>query len=145
MRASEERIGMGVGSESGLDNDLPPLVTQGWYASATWVVTGEKKDGGIKPRRPLLQGGYGAVELAARYDVVRLGAGDTAVAPTTSPRAADISATSDTVATIGVNWYVNTWVKIQVNGIRESILASRSPIPGRSVFWSTACRFQFSM
>jgi phosphate-selective porin OprO/OprP len=109
VRAREERRGMGVGSESGLDNDLPPLVTQGWYTAATWVVTGEKKDGGIKPRQPLLQGGLGAVELAARYDVIRVGAGDTSVPPTTNPRAADIAAASDAVATIGVNWYVNTW------------------------------------
>jgi len=145
VRAEEQRLGMGVGDETRLDNDLPPLITEGWYVAATWVATGETKEGRVRPTRPLFQGGFGAIEMAARYDLLRLGAGDTSAPPTTSPRAADVAAATDRVATLGVNWYVNTWIKIQVNGIRESIQGSRREIPGPSTFWSGTFRIQFSM
>ena len=145
VRAEEERLGMGVGSEAALDNDLPPLVTEGWYAAGTWLLTGERKAGRVRPRRPLLKGGFGAVELAARYDLLRIGAGDTAAAATTSPRAADVASASDRVATVGLNWYVNDWVKIQLNAIRENVQGSRRAESTRPTFWGSVLRIQFSM
>ena len=145
VRAEEERLGMGVGDEGGLDNDLPPLVTEGWYAAGTWVLTGEKKQGGITPRRPLQRGGAGAIELAVRYDTIRFGAGDTAAAPTTSPRAADIATTSEQVLTVGANWYLNAWLKVQVNAIRERVNGSQRLVGDAAGFWSGVVRLQFSM
>jgi hypothetical protein len=42
-----------------------------------------------------------------------------------------------------VNWYVNRWVKVQGNIIRESIEdPPRGPVPTRPVFWSGVVHFQ---
>ena len=40
-------------------------------ASATWLVTGEKKSRTIKPKRPISHGGLGAIEIGARFDSLR--------------------------------------------------------------------------
>src|SRR5262245_46041355 len=54
--------------------DLPNLVGRGWYVSGTWMVTGEKKGRGVKPRKESLrEGGWGAGEMAARYEELRFG------------------------------------------------------------------------
>ena len=50
--------------------DLPEVRANGWSATATWLVTGEKKARTIRPDRSLF-GGPGAVELAARYEELR--------------------------------------------------------------------------
>ncbi len=50
--------------------DLPEVRGDGWSATATWLVTGEKKTRTIRPDRSLF-GGPGAVELAARYEELR--------------------------------------------------------------------------
>lgn len=67
----EGREGQGVGNEGQIDNDLPEIEGRGWYIAGTWVVTGENRDGGVNPKRPLLQGGFGAVEVVARYEQLR--------------------------------------------------------------------------
>ena len=69
IRLSDERLGQNV------DNtDLSPFVASGWYVSGTWAVTGENKADGLdSPRRPLFQGGFGAVELAVRIERIRFG------------------------------------------------------------------------
>jgi phosphate-selective porin len=95
----------------------------------------------------LLQGGVGAFDLAARVD--RLTFDSTAVIdslPATSPRADKIVGNSDKAFTFGVNWYVNRWVKIQVNTIKETIADPvQGPLPDRPSFWSRVVRFQFSL
>ena len=49
--------------------DLPPLSARGFMIQGLVVLTGESKsDKEIRPRRPLLRGGFGAVELGVRYD-----------------------------------------------------------------------------
>ena len=63
MQSREERIG-----QSNRNEDLSDFIGTGWYASATWFVTGEDKDDNINARRPLFQGGIGAIEIGVRYD-----------------------------------------------------------------------------
>jgi len=139
IRATDERQHQGV-----LQEDLPALVANGWYVSGTWAVTGEKKYGGIEPRRPLLRGGVGAVELATRYERLSFGssfAGDT---DSTSPRGANQLEISDSAWAGGVNWYLNRWIKVQVNVIREAIEdANRSPVLNQPRFWTRVVRLQF--
>ena len=44
-----------------------------------------------------------------------------------------------------MNWYVNRWVKLQLNGIHEELQdPERSPLAdGGTSFWSTVFRVQF--
>ncbi len=131
--------------------DLPQLVARGWYVTATWAITGEKKAGGIEPGRPLFQGGLGAVELAARYEQLRFGSAQHLEKPSRSPRASNILGNSDRVWTAGVNWYPNRFTKIQINGVHEKIedLAGpdlkRTPIADRANYWMGILRLQFVM
>ncbi len=62
LEAREERKGQGPTQE-----DLPDVYGRGWSATATWLVTGERKARTIRPGRGLFAG-PGAVELSARYE-----------------------------------------------------------------------------
>ncbi len=138
IRAADQRLG-----ESTADVNLSDLVADGWYVSGTWLLTGESRSKDVQPLRPLLQGGVGAVEAAVRIEQLKFGSagvGD----PSQSPRADNIASNSDRVLTVGVNWYLNRWFKVQANAIRETIAdPSRGPLPARSNFWSRVLRLQF--
>ena len=127
--------------------DLPDLISRGWYLSGTWAVTGEKKASGIEPRREFLRKwGMGAVELAIRYEQIRFGSSEHPGAPLRHTRAANLVPASDRVWTFGVNWYLNRWMKVQFNGVRERIEdIVRMPVPGENLLWSRIIRLQVSM
>lgn len=140
-RSDEERQRQGLG-----DVDLSDFIASGWYVSGTWAMTGESKSGGIEPRQPLFRGGFGAVELAVRYEELGFGSELQEGEAFASPRADPILENRDRVWTVGANWYPNKWVKIQVNGVRESFKnREHSPIYGQSTIWSGVCRLQFVM
>ena len=127
MRAREEREEQG----SVLD-DLPAQIATGWYAGATWLVTGEKKDNSIRPKRPFPRG-PGAIEIGARYETLHFdddgadvgfeGAGN---------RARNIRPASDRVFTGGLSWWPVSWLRFMGNVLVERyedpLLA---PEPGR--------------
>ncbi len=144
IHAQDERRG-----QSTRGNNLPDLISRGWYLTGTWAVTGENKAGGIEPRRDFLWGhGAGAVELAVRYEALRFGSSEHPGLPSRATRAANILGNSDRVWTFGVNWYWNRFVKIQFNGIREMLEDThqgRSPIAGRGLYWMRIVRLQFVM
>ena len=141
IRLTDERLGQSVE-----DTDLSPFVAAGWYVSGTWALTGEKKAEGLDtPRRPIFQGGVGAIELAVRVERIRFGAVDDILA-SDAPRAEVILGNSDRVYTMGVNWYANRWIKIQANLVRNTIaFPDQGPMPSQGAFWSRLVRFQFSM
>jgi phosphate-selective porin OprO/OprP len=118
MRATDQRRGQGID-----ERDLPDLVAQGWYVSGTWLVTGEKKTDRIRPAKPFLKEGAGALEIAVRGE--RLGWGQTCKFCRSDPdtslnaRADVVPEQASRVWTVGVNWYLNQWVRIQSNLIRE--------------------------
>ncbi len=149
LRSSEQRLGQGVGNEQGPDNDLPPIVGTGWYVAATWAVTGEKKEGGIKPKRPLFQGGIGAIEIGARFEKLGFASTGADTEPQSkSTRAANVRRNAERAITVGVNWYWNRWVKLQFNGIRESIDdPGRGPTPlsPKTSWMSFVTQLQFVM
>ena len=61
-----------------------------------------------------------------------------------SPRAESILPSGDRAVTIGVNWTLNRFVRIQLNGIREHVEdVERNPVPNTTAFWSRVLRFQF--
>jgi phosphate-selective porin OprO and OprP len=136
----EERLGQGLRNE-----DLPELMSNAWYARAGWVVTGEeKKSGEVEPRRPIGQGGVGAIELGARVEEMSFGSHDHVGPAFRNPRAVNILGNRDRVWTFGVNWYANRWIRLQTNAIRESIEdLERSP-QNRPIFWSGAWQLQLA-
>ena len=139
MQAREERTGQGLG-----DIDLSDFVTTGWYASATWLVTGEDKEDFNGPRNPLFTEGIGAIELGARYEKLQFESADKVGEAFPNPRAEHFLRNSDSVWTVGVNWFPNRWVRLLVNAIHEHFEdPDRTPNPGTTDFWSGVFRFQF--
>jgi len=99
-------------------NQKQDVGSKAWQLSGYWVVTGE--DASFRnpnPRRPFNpgNGGWGAVELVARYAVQTID--DAAFAGTATTRLADpnVSAREARNAGIGVNWYFNRNFKVQAN------------------------------
>jgi phosphate-selective porin OprO/OprP len=138
MQAREER------NDQGLRNiDLSDLITTGWYASATWLITGEDKEGFNGPRNDLFTEGIGAIEVAARYEELTFESADKVGPAFTNPRAEHILGNTDSVWTLGVNWFPNRWTRVLVNGIHEKFEdPERTPRPGTDSFWSGLVRFQ---
>lgn len=140
IRVSDERNGQGLG-----DVDLPDAIAQGWYVAGTWAITRENKGGGgLEPSRPFPTKGIGAVELAARLEELRFSSSGTGDEPPfRNPRAANILPNRDRVVTLGVNWYLNRFARITVNGTRETLQDPvRSPILGRTRLWGVVLRLQ---
>ena len=133
----DQRLEQGFGGQ-----DLPDARARSWYLSGTWVVTGEEKTRPVKAANDLLQGGFGAVELAARFDRLWFGSVDSGVG-FRGPRAETIQASGHRVLTLGVNWTLNRFIKLQVNAIRERVEdPDRSPVANDAAFWSRVLRFQ---
>jgi phosphate-selective porin OprO and OprP len=138
MRAREQRRNQGLG-----DVDLSDVLTTGWYTSATWLVTGEDKENFNNPRRPLFDGGIGAIELGVRYEKLQFESEEKVGPAFRNPRAAHILGNSDKVLTFGISWFVNRWVRITGNIMREEFEdATRTPLPGVTEFRSGVARLQ---
>lgn len=116
IRVVDERLGQGTD-----DNDLPPALARGGYLSGTWILTGEKKSDDVRPRHPLQRGGIGAIELAARFEFLSFGSTGSGEI-SNGPRAARLPGLESRVLTAGVNWYLNRFVRLQANVIREQRL-----------------------
>jgi phosphate-selective porin len=120
IRLTDERP-HGDGSPDG------DLVASGWYFGGTWVVTGESKAAGLTvPPRPVHRGGPGTIELGTRLESLRFQEG---LLPASDTR----------IATAGVNWNLNRWVRVQFNLIRERL----SQPAGSSLYWHRVFRVQF--
>ena len=100
----------------------------GWYLEGTWILTGETKPyvaqainnevgafGNPVPSRPFSLDGdsWGAWELAARYSDTNLNYNPTQLA--SSSRLAGITGGDERIITLGINWYMNRNVKLQLN------------------------------
>lgn len=95
------------------------LTSRSWQVAGSWVVTGEKTSfNGLKPRQPFdpKKGTWGAWELAARYSALE-------VDSDAFPRYADphVSSRRADAWTGGVNWYLNTSVRFDVNLMRTKL------------------------
>lgn len=127
--------------QSNRDADLSDYIGTAWYVSGTWFVTGEDKDNNVNPRRPLFDGGIGAIELAVRYDELGFKSASTTGTPFTNPRSEYLLPNSDKVWTFGVNWLTTRWTRVILNAIHETFEdASRTPELGTTEFWSGVLR-----
>ncbi len=128
IRLTDERRGQSVE-----DGDLSPLLARGWYVSGTYAFTRKRNR-------------YGRIEGAARYETLSFGSKGRAGEPSKSSRADAVLGNIDRVTTLGVNWHVNRWVKVQANLIREDIgRPAMGPLPERSSFWSRVFRLQLTL
>ncbi len=140
IQLTDERLGVSVD-----DADLSPIVATGWYVSGTWAVTGESKaDGLTTPRRPVTDGGFGAIELALRIEGLSFQSRAAGEPPSDSPRADVISGSSDRVITVGVNWHPMRRVRLMWNLMRDTI-TRLDGLPGQDSprRWAQAFRLQF--
>ncbi len=101
-------VARGANAET-LDHD-------GWQVAATYVLTGEKNSfKGITPKNDfdLDKGNWGAWELAARYSELNID--DKAFAGPAGTRLAGATSTTKGAESwaLGVNWYLNKYVKLQ--------------------------------
>jgi phosphate-selective porin OprO and OprP len=121
------------------DGDLSDLVSTGGYVAAIWHLAA--RDGhrwGDAPFRGL--------DLTARFD--RLSFGSASQSPDTflNPRADSVAPIGKDAVTAGVNWYVNRWIKVQANMVREQLVDPLALLPiGTTPLWSTVVRFQVAM
>lgn len=94
--------------------DSATLDHDAWQVSAGWMITGEDLNfkGGVKPARRFspFDGGWGAVELVARYNQIKF---DDASFPLYSDITRSVKR-GDT-AGVGVNWYLNENVQLWLN------------------------------
>jgi phosphate-selective porin len=135
---TEDRLGQGLAGQ-----DLPAARMQSYYVSGTWIVTGESKKRPVKANEEFLRGGIGAIEVAARYERLWTDSiGADLDIPSRTPRAVTILPSGDHAFTIGVNWTLNRWIKLQFNGIKQRVEdPGQSPV-GDAPFWSRVLRFQ---
>jgi len=143
LRAEYTRVIDERRNQSFTDSDLPDARYRSWYIGGTWLITGEAKTRPVKPERELLRGGPGAVEVAARYERIVYDSVNGAVDAFSNPRAENILPTGERALTLGVNWTLNRFMKLQFNGIREHVdNPDRSPVPNGDAFWSRVVRLQ---
>ncbi len=140
---TDSRLQQGIG-----DEDLPDARARSWYVGGTWILTGQRKKRPLSAGSGFLPGGLGAVEVAARYERLSFDSarGADVDLPSRTPRAANILPSGEGALTLGVNWVLNRWIKLQFNGIREHVDdPNRSPVSGSGAFWSQVARFQIVM
>ena len=142
IHVSEERINQGIHGE-----DLPGKLTRGWYVTAGWTALGEMKARGTAPKTPFLRGhSIGAVELSARYDVLSFYSDPGPGLPSRSPRAPTILPNGERTWTFGPTWYLNRFLKIQLNAEREKLTdIERKAVLGITTFWTGVLRVQLAM
>jgi phosphate-selective porin len=140
IHASDERKGQGLSNE-----DLPDEISRGWYVTGIWTALGKMKKEGV-PKDPLLTGhGFGAVEFAARFDVLSFYSAPGGPAGR-SPRSPTILPNSDREWTFGATWYINHFVKLQANGQREWLTdIGQKAMMGRNRYWTGLVRLQLAI
>jgi phosphate-selective porin len=140
VRDTRENQGFG-------NDDLPAARGRAWYVSGAYVLTGERKNRPVNPRREFVRDGLsalGAVELVGRYERLRFDSAGGQDEAFRHPRAEHILPNSDGALTVGANWYLNRWAKFQLQSVREHLQdPERNPVSDDDAFWSTMSRIQF--
>jgi phosphate-selective porin OprO/OprP len=94
------------------------LTNEAWQVALSYALTGENASyKGLLPASPFApgKGQWGAFEVAARYNAIDF---DDDSFPVFADPAA--SATAAWGFTVGLNWYLNRWIKVAVNFDRTS-------------------------
>ena len=104
---------------------LPGVVAKAWYASATYLLTGETRpeNGTPKVKHPWLGPetpggglqGWGAWEAKFRYEKIQAKAAGASFASPVSPTAVPTFFAHTDEFTAGINWYPNYWVRYMLD------------------------------
>ncbi|MFD1951214.1 OprO/OprP family phosphate-selective porin [Sphingomonas arantia] len=94
-----------------LDGGRPDFTSKAWSVSGGFFITGDLPPynprlgafGQPKVKRPTFDGGPGAIELTARYEDL--------------DQTDLLTGGRGWAATVGVNWYLNSFTRLQLNGI----------------------------
>ena len=104
-------------------DDLPDEVGTGWSGTASWIVTGEKKERTIKPKRSVFKGGRGLLEVAARFESLQFDdAGDQSGFEGAGNRARNLRPSRNRVLWGGVSWLPSDWMRLYANVYAENYL-----------------------
>ena len=127
LEAREQRKGQGPTGE-----DLPDVRGRGWSATATWLVTGERKTRTIRPGPGrALFAGPGAVELALRYDELWFDDVSNQGFESAGSRASNVRPAGMETFTGGLSWWPTSFLRLQGNVLVERYDdALRAPEPG---------------
>jgi phosphate-selective porin len=100
--------------------DLPDVDAKGFMVLAAYVLTGETNhpDDPVEPRRSVHEGGPGAWEIAARYQYFEI-------------EGAPFTKHVDDV-TVGVNWWLNRFIRYQANVSWEFFRDPPDPTTGET-------------
>lgn len=161
---SVDRLGIYSGGTQLFAGDTPEF--SGWYVEGSWVITGEPKVynpsannnevggfGAPKVASPFSLSGdsWGAWELLARYSDTDLNweQNRLAVGPTAKALGiqAGIPGGEERIFMVGLNWYLNNNIKLQVNdGITQvrKIAAAGSPVQVGQDLNIVGVRLQFT-
>ena len=114
--SSKQELVIASGANAGRRADLENTA---WQATASYVLTGEDASyrGVVKPSHPFdpAKGGWGAFELVGRYGVLEI---DEDAFPLFADPA--VSASEASAWTLGVNWYLNSNLKLVLNYLQTS-------------------------
>jgi len=122
---------------------LPSLHFDGWYAQASWAITGESRKYNpaagaylrIVPDHPfsLTAGGWGAWEIAARYSFVNLNDRFTPGVPESVTNG--VAGGIQSIYTVGLNWYVNRNIRFMINYVHGVIdkIGGVAPLVGTDI------------
>jgi phosphate-selective porin OprO/OprP len=95
------------------DTEREDLTNEAWQVALSYALTGENASyKGLIPAKPFApgKGSWGAFEIAARYNSIDFD--DDSFPIFADP---DASATEAKGWTVGLNWYLNRWIKVAVN------------------------------
>jgi len=111
----------------------PDLDFMGYYVQGGWIITGETKRysmskaawGGVKPKNAFKYGGdgWGALELALRYSFADLNDEENNFQTDINgvTRFVGVRGGEEQNFTVGLNWYVNDWIRFMFNYIHVDI------------------------
>jgi phosphate-selective porin len=113
LEQQEERQGQGPSLEN-----LPDVRGRGYQLAATWLLTGERKSRTIEPKARLFHG-PGAIELAVRYEDMRVDDVENEGFEGFGNRARNLRPAGFRAATGGVSWWPTAFVRLTGNVVVE--------------------------
>ena len=106
--------------EVSIDGINEDISNKAWHITASYVLTGEDASyrGVVKPSRPFRPGkdGWGAFEVVGRYGALEI---DDAAFPLFAD--SSVAASKTTSWTLGLNWYLNSNLKLVVNYLQTRL------------------------